>query len=485
MLKLDAQLVEGFQTLYLHERFDAPAPLPPFHRKIWELACSDAKQVVIAAPRGHAKSTGVTHTLSLVLLLFRFREFGVIVADTEGQASQFLRDIKVELQENEAIIRDFRIVPKFDKDTDTEIVVSMQDGHKFCLMAKGSEQKVRGLKWRNKRPDFILGDDLENDEIVLNSERRAKFKSWVFSALLPCGSPQCITRVVGTVLHQDSFLENVLTDPENWASLRFGAHKDFDDFSNILWPERYSEAVLRKIRQNFISQGLEDKYSQEYLNQPLSPKRRFFNSADFKEYDKSDYAARKTYYCGVDFAISKSQRADYTVFVVVGITPNGIITVEDIKKGRWDSKEIIDQWFDLDAEFRDSDRPIELYVCEQGAIQKSLGPFLKDEMSTRDHYLNLKLIVPSKDKESRAKPIAGRVKAGKVRFDKEADWWPSFEDELSAFPRGKHDDQVDAFAYIGLILDKLLAPPSDDELEEDEWQELQRTERRGDPITGY
>ena len=46
----------------------------------------------------------------------------------------------------------------------------------------------------------------------------------------------------------------------------------------------------------------------------------------------------------------------------------------------------------------------------------------------------------------RARSIQARMRAGAVRFDKEAEWYQNFEDELMRFPRDKHDDQVDAIS---------------------------------------
>jgi hypothetical protein len=74
------------------------------------------------------------------------------------------------------------------------------------------------------------------------------------------------------------------------------------------------------------------------------------------------------------------------------------------------------------------------------------------------------------DKSQRARSIQARVRARGVRFDKEADWYQTFEDELTRFPRDKHDDQVDAFAYLGLVIDKMIDAPSAVELQEDAYQ---------------
>ena len=61
-----------------------------------------------------------------------------------------------------------------------------------------------------------------------------------------------------------------------------------------------------------------------------------------------------------------------------------------------------------------------------------------------------------------------RTKA--VRFAKGEDWYPAFEDELTKFPRSRNDDQVDAFAYIGLMLDSLIEAPTQQEEDEEEYQ---------------
>jgi phage terminase large subunit-like protein len=67
------------------------------------------------------------------------------------------------------------------------------------------------------------------------------------------------------------------------------------------------------------------------------------------------------------------------------------------------------------------------------------------------------------------------MRAGGVRFEKGAEWYPTFEDELCKFPRGTKDDQVDAFAYIGLLLDSLIEAPTKQETEDEEYYERLHT----------
>ena len=92
-------------------------------------------------------------------------------------------------------------------------------------------------------------------------------------------------------------------------------------------------------------------------------------------------------------------------------------------------------------------------------------------MVKRGQYINLHAVTPKVDKEQRAKPLQARMRSGGVRFNKDMGFYAPLVDEMLVFPRGQHDDQVDALAYIGLALDKVVIASSPDELEEEEWQE--------------
>ena len=125
----------------------------------------------------------------------------LVVSDTESQAASFLGMFKNELQENKDLIElfDLKLNDKgevqFVKDSETDIIVELNDGHRFRVLAKGSEQKLRGLIWNGSRPDIIMCDDIENDELVMNKDRREKFKRWFRNALLPALSDRGVIRL--------------------------------------------------------------------------------------------------------------------------------------------------------------------------------------------------------------------------------------------------------------------------------------------------
>ena len=287
-MKVTSELVYGLAGSLFSKRFDEAKTTPECHLEWWDYCCSDEPIVAIAAPRGHAKSTSITHCYTLACLLFRDRRFVLLVSDTYEQAVLFLGEIKIELQDNEALQDLFGEIT-FIKDTESDIICQFEDGSKFRIMAKGSEQRVRGVRWDGMRPDLIIGDDLENDEIVLNQERREKFRHWFEGALLPVRNERGIVRIVGTILHMDSLLERMMPKPwhknvidegtkvyslkkrPGWLGIKYRAHTP--DFKKILWPEKWPEERLRAERERYIESGNPEGYSQEYLNEPIDDTR--------------------------------------------------------------------------------------------------------------------------------------------------------------------------------------------------------------------
>lgn len=483
MPRLTSEVILGFVGSVLAQGFDGTVNTPQFHKELWDLCCSDHKKVAVAAPRGHAKSTAVTHSYTLASVLFRERSYVIIISATEDLSIQFLGDIKRELLDNENIKELFGVA-KIIKDAETQIIVEMNDGHQFRIDAKGAGQKLRGRKWRGRRPDLIICDDLEDDEQVMNQERRTKFSRWFFTAVVPSLSKKGVIRVVGTILHMDSLLENLMPTADKrkgvylettplkeysneknppWKAVRYKAHDE--DFTNILWEEMWPKERLEAERRDYAKRGMPDGYSQEYLNCPIDESVAFFRKADLKEMKEEDFNKHMRYYAAADFAISQKQAADFTVIMVVGVDDSSNIYILEVTRGRWDSKEIIDEMFYIQNKYHP-----DIFTVESGQISKSIGPFLDEAMMKRG-IINIHPETPIADKLSRARSIQGRIRLGTVYVDKEAYWYPELEQEMITFPRGKHDDQVDALAWIGLTLNNIIDAETEEELEEDAWDE--------------
>lgn len=461
---LTAKAIQGFSETILSGLYDDPKPTPIFHKEMWEMCVSNHPQVAIAAPRNHAKSTSITHAYGLASALFREHRYIIIISDTEEQAAEFLGDIKEELKNNQALIDIFGVA-KVLKDATTDLIVQMKDKYKFRILAKGSEQKIRGRKWMGGRPSLIICDDLENDEIVMNPDRRKKFRNWFFRGAKQSLRDQGQIRVVGTILHEDSLLSRLMNN-ETWKTKLYRAHKSFDDFSELLWPAKHSEEWLRFKREELIEDDDSEGYAQEYLNDPFGHADTFFRKQDLLDLSE-EYRNEKLPMMGAaDLAISKKTGAAFTAIGAAGLDSRRKLQIRDVRRGRWDTNEIVNEIFSVVTRWE-----IDEFFIESENISKTLGPVIYEEMRRRDIYFTLTPITPSKDKEKRASPLQKMARAGSVEIDKEASWYPILEMELLRFPKSTYKDQTDMLAMFASNIHKLAQALTPQELEDEDYEE--------------
>lgn len=486
MIDFNEELIYGFTNTLLSAGFDELAGTPECHREWWRLCCSKHKRIAIAAPRGHAKTTAITKSFVLASVLFKERKFVVIVSDTYRQACMFLAEIKNVLLTNDNLRALFEI-EDFDKEREDDIVVKTKDS-KFRIIAVGSEQKVRGFLWEGMRPDLIVGDDMENDELVMNPERRDKFRTWFVNALLPILSERGIVRIVGTILHMDSLLErfmpkdrdintenmptkSVMKKPKNgWMGVRYRAHDAASpmESTHILWPAKWSKDRLEDVRQIYLGQGNPEGYSQEYLNRPIDAKSAFFRVDDFQDFTERDHELPFLHYptyLSIDTAFSTEQRRDWTVAGIGSTDETGLLYLRHLVRDRIDSKEVVDTILRLHDRYKFS-----ILLIGKGSYEKSIGPFLKERMAQRGIFFHIEAIPETTDKRQRAQGIRARMRSGGCKFDKQRNWYPDLEQELLEFDRGTHDDQVDMLSLFGMYLDKMMTAPTHKEIEDEEWE---------------
>lgn len=481
--RLTAEAVRSFSELFLEKGYDGSMPSPEVHDEWWEMFCQNHPRVAIAAPRNHAKSTALTGAYTLASVCLRYKRYVVIVADTEDTAIEFLGFIRDQLRDNKEL-KDMFSIASLTKDGETNCIVRFKDGGKARIRVKGASQKVRGMLWKGTRPDLIMIDDLENDEAVESVERRTKLKTWLNKALFPARSKsRGEIRWVGTILHNDSALMDRMTD-STWRTKLYKAHAGFDDFSDILWPEMWTEDDLRTERQSYIDSGDPEGYSQEYLNDPSDIQNPFFREEDFIPMDEDDHRRPKTYYVGCDFALSDKSYSDYTVLTVGGYDASGLLHIVDERAIRTnDTAVVIDELFSIMGRWKP-----DMFIFEGGVIANAIEPAFKVEMRKKNRWSSIHTYTPIQDKRLRAASIQQRMRSGGVRHDTEADWFEDHKHELRKFPKGKKKDRVDAVAWLGRAIDEFMEADTEEEQWEDEWQhEYDKTMllEEGVSITGY
>ena len=182
----------------------------PFHNEAArKVKATPNLKAVFMWPRAHAKSTHFDIFMPLWLMFQpkRLINFMVIVGKSEDAAIRLLSDIQAELQFNQRIIADFgEQKPAAGSWQDGEF--KTQAGVKFLACGRG--QSPRGLRDREARPDYIVIDDLDDDELCRNDKRVHDLTDWVKEALfgsLDVGRGRFI--MVGNLISKNSVLFNI------------------------------------------------------------------------------------------------------------------------------------------------------------------------------------------------------------------------------------------------------------------------------------
>jgi hypothetical protein len=483
-MKLTGDLVEAFAGTFLSTRYDGACPTPAFHREAWELYTSDCPQAAVAAPRDHAKSTALTVDYVLAETLFRTSSYVIIVGSTEENAGELIGNIADHLIENEDLIDEFGPFT-FGTQSKTDIIVRFPDGHRFRVLARGAEQRIRGKMWNGKRPDLIVCDDLEDDEQVENRDRRVKFRKWFFRAAKQALSIQGKIRIHGTILHEDSLLSRLMKN-KTWSHLFYKAHRSYADFSDILWPTRWSEAKLRLRQAEFIEDQDPSGYAQEFLNDPMDSADAYLRKEDFLPMGPDDFDKPMVVCVGSDFAVSTADRANRTSFTIGGKCQDNILYVLDERVGRWDSLEWMEEMFLIQARWDPA-----VFFVEDGVIWKGIAKTVYREMTIRDRFINIVPRTPVKDKGVRGRSLQRRMRAGACRFDKDGSWYSGLENECLRFTGSAAatlDDQFDSLALLSLGFEDLAHLDKDDFKPEEE-EQMEREDPRKtagrSAVTGY
>jgi hypothetical protein len=324
---------------------------------------------------------------------------------------------------------------------------------------------------------------MEDDEQVENADRRAKFRRWFFRAARQALSKTGKIRVHGTILHEDSLLMR-LKKNRMWKQLFYRAHASFDDFSEILWPEQWSEKRLRDRQMEFVDDQDAAGYSQEFLNDPLDNSIAYLKKSDFLPMSPPDYESDKIVCAAADFAVSKADKANRTSFTVGGKDVNNLLHYIDQRVDRWDTLEWVEELFSIQSRWSP-----EVFWVEDGVIWKAVKPMIYREMQVRDIRINFEAIPSTKDKATRGRSYQKRMRAGQCRFDKRAAWYPGFEHENLRFTgttQATLDDQFDSAALLSLGFDTFAHVEVEDFYSDDE-VEFEKgfwTSRKAAPIDG-
>ena len=433
----------------------------------------------VASPRGHAKSTIVSKAYPLWLACYRHAENILMLADTITQCEDYLDDIKGEFEVNELLIEDFGNLVSKRRWKAGEIITA-NGVHITC---KGTGSKIRGVSKNVKRPDVIIMDDLENDDFVESATIRKKLRSWLNTAVIPSAHTDCKFFLIGTVLHEDSLLNNLLHSSEfaywkrffyqaveefspselwdEWEQILMGDDDDLDEKAYSFYRE-HREEMLKGVKALWMDKSEDyyydmmvlrasdpDAFSSEYQNIAISPETQVFNQEliDEATYDTLPCEIKEIY-IGVDPSLGKKADSDLSSICVVGRGTDNVLYILEIDARRRKAEHLMEDMFTMAFKYRDYKPMINLEsnVFQYFFYEQSVKMF-----ADRGFYININPVKTYTDKELHLKSLVPKFKQGYLKLHRRM---KHLKSEMFTFPRGKTDDILDSlfFAVDGVYV---------------------------------
>ena len=192
-------------------------------------------------------------------------------------------------------------------------------------------------------------------------------------------------------------------------------------------------------------------FANQYLNEIIPAERQTFKREWFEYFES--IPEKSNTFVFFDPALSEADTSDYTGVVICSVDHQSQWYVQYAKRHRVNPSELIDLIFQINAEFK----PLCIGI-EEVAYQKVLLYMLDEEMKVRNQILPVKGIRPPNDKskQMRIMSLVPRFEWGRLFLNRGLS---DLELELLQFPRGKHDDLIDALAAIEYIYMSSEKPP--------------------------
>ena len=421
--------------------------LSGFHDEMCKFVSGKNKRKLILVPRGHLKSSLVTIGYALFRLV-KDPSIRILIANATYEMSvSFLGEIKKHLKYNEDLKSIFGSLAD-DPVRWAENMITLQSA-KESFGRKEANITTYGMGGNlvSQHYDLMIFDDLVNGDNTMTLEQLEKTKRFYREAqslLEPNGSQI----ILGTRWH-DRDLYGWLLDKDNGMVQMFETfikpsyEGSLDDEANlkILWPEKFSAKYLKSLR---ADQG-PYLFACNFQNNPVPDQDATFRRDWFRYYDKTDMKGKiVNRFMAVDPAISLEKEADYTGIVIVGINEFDDWFIEEIVRVRTTPDNLINLIFSLNEQWHPQSIGI-----EDVAFQKILQYQIREEMKRRNRFLPIRELRPeARAKDYRIRGLQPLYANGKVYHCQDLMYNEYLEDELTRFPRGKHDDIIDALSYI-------------------------------------
>jgi len=397
---------------------------------------------LLLIPRGHLKTAIVTKGFAIQSLL-RNPDVRILIANQVWDKSrEMLYEIKQLLTEKTDLPKLFgEFISERWREDDIVIRQRRKALAAPTIGTSGVEAELTSSHY-----DIIILDDLQGEKNFQTAEQREKVKRY-YRSMIDLIEPGGLIIVIGTRWHLDDVYQYIIDNESEYYDISV---RKVIEGNKIIFPKKFQKKFNPITKAwdsvdyhctdyiDYLKKRPSEEFSSQYMNDPIDGQNQVFKKEYFKYYERRPerlYVAMT-----IDPAISEKQSADYFSINVSGMDENYNIYVLDTLKGHWKVAESIDNIFSMYQKWHP-----EVVGLETVAYQKALKSWLEEKMRERGVYFPITELKrnTNESKEFRIKALEPFYRDGLIHH---APWMKSLEQELLQFPKGKHDDEIDALA---------------------------------------
>ena len=251
------------------------------------------------------------------------------------------------------------------------------------------------------------------------------------------------------IAEHDEYLDtggNIVHDPEDPTGMRLLRRK-----GEALHPQRYTLNMLMRKKNT----STKEEWNALYQQNPVPDDGDFFTRSDLRFVPSlpgkpSDY----TYFSAWDLAITEKQASDWTVGVVGALSAEADLYIVDMVRFRsGDPRRICEAAKHFARRY-----PLFVFGMEDTQIKKTLWPLMLDALRKERMHIGIdENLKPVTDKLVRANPLRALTQHGQLYFVDQP-FAQKAVDEMLRFPKGTHDDIVDALAWLARMSKSVPLP---------------------------
>lgn len=424
--------LQAFARLAMPDYFTTP--FAPFHKDLFRVWGSNAEYVMLVMPRGFGKTT-TAQMLCLHEALYQQAKFILFVGSTAERALEKVEDLKKELEENDRIRALFgdQVNPKHWLKGD----IQLNNG--VIIKSKGAGQSLRGVKVGAHRPDLIVIDDLENDELGGSREQCDKLHNWLYRTLFPSAVRRGKrVRMMGTIIESESLITRMIDEAgDRWKIWKIG---QLNDKGESIWPAYMSTEEILALKKEYEDVGQLAAWYREYQSTIVADDASPLPHDKIKVFPRIDNPLRaKDQFSQIivshDPAISTNPKADRTAIFVVGFKGAEVHVLDGHRQIGMPPEEQTRKALEFAAQWR---APICLY--ESVAFQEALRYSFDAQKLT---FLWQPQVVPIRPPRNKSKQLriehAIRPRLFNGNFHVAEHLVSMLKEEMVPFPAGKRD----------------------------------------------